>query len=71
MNVTITSAVALSKDQLDTLVKGLKKKFGSELSITVDVKPEVIGGLSVTVGSQHYDGTVRFKLASIKKSLQE
>jgi F-type H+-transporting ATPase subunit delta len=68
--VTVTSAVELSKAQLTELKTGLEKKHG-KVTIETVVDPSLIGGLTVTVGSQDYNGSIAFKLSQVAKNLTE
>lgn len=69
MKVVVTTAVELSKSQLATLTKELTNKYGKKTTVETVVDPSVIGGVSLTIGSKHLDGTVKRKLDLIKKQL--
>ena len=62
MLVTITSASQLSAGQLEKIKKSLTKKYGSDLSFEQKVDESVLGGLSIKVGSEVIDATLRAKL---------
>ncbi len=47
------------------------KKLGIKIELKLSVDPEVLGGLSVTVGSTHYDATYQYKIAQIAQALQQ
>ena len=62
------SAVALPEAQARALAVALGGPAGpAELRRRVD--PDLIGGLQVTVGGKTYDGTVRTRLASLRRRL--
>lgn len=62
MLVTITSASQLSVSQLEKIKKSLTKKYGSDLQFEQKVDESVLGGLSIKVGSEVIDATLRAKL---------
>jgi F-type H+-transporting ATPase subunit delta len=43
--------------------------YGRQVSLKVEVKPEIIGGMSVQIGSDLYDGTVQRRLAEARAAL--
>lgn len=62
------SAVALAEGQARALAVALGGPAGpAELRCRVD--PELVGGLRVTVGGKTYDGTVRTRLAALRRRL--
>jgi F-type H+-transporting ATPase subunit alpha len=62
MLFTITSASTLSASQLDKIKKTLTKKYGSDLSFEQKIDKSVLGGLSIKVGSEVVDATLKAKL---------
>nr|MCR5456341.1 ATP synthase F1 subunit delta [Bacteroidales bacterium] len=69
--VRITSAVETSGD-VQQSIKALAKDVGegSDVELTVQVDPEIIGGLIVQVEDKVYDASVRTQLARIKEQLK-
>ena len=51
------------------LVTNLKKKYGSDLTAKFVVKPELLGGMRIRVGSDVWDGTVRNRLERLQQEL--
>jgi len=51
------------------LVTNLKKKYGSDLTAEFVVKPELLGGMRIRVGSDVWDGTVRNRLERLQQEL--
>ena len=43
--------------------------YGREVSLKVDGRPAILGGMSVRVGSDLYDGTVLRRLNEARKAL--
>jgi F-type H+-transporting ATPase subunit delta len=68
--VLITSAFSLQGEELNSLLTTLKKRFGGrELRPTVNVDPELIGGVRVQVGDEVLDTSVKARLASMQAAL--
>ena len=65
----IRVAKELSSAQLERLGKALGKAFGRELQLNVEVDPEVLGGVHVTIGGEVLDGTVLTKLVNARLQL--
>jgi F-type H+-transporting ATPase subunit delta len=63
------SAVELAGDQQQALAAALAKAAGLEVELATRVDPEVLGGLLVRMGGKTYDGTVRARLAALRRSL--
>ncbi len=57
----------LSEAEEQALSTKLADMYGRQVSLKVDVDPAVIGGVSVQVGSDLYDGTVRRKLNAARQ----
>ena len=66
----VTSAFALDETQLQALTTQLEAHFGSRLSPRVEVDPALIGGITVTVGDQVLDASVRGKLEAMATALK-
>ncbi len=65
----VTSAVALTDEEEERLGGYLAQRYGRHISVKVTVDPEIIGGLSVQIGSDMYDGTVLRRLAEARAAL--
>ncbi|QET03272.1 MULTISPECIES: F0F1 ATP synthase subunit delta [Cupriavidus] len=68
-DVEITSAFPLDDSQLKDLVAALERKFGRKLYPTVNVDSSLIGGVSVKVGDEVLDTSVRARLAAMQTTL--
>ncbi|MGO4304731.1 F0F1 ATP synthase subunit delta [Cupriavidus sp. RAF12] len=68
-DVEITSAFPLEGSQLNELVAALERKFGRKLYAKVAVDPSLIGGVSVKVGDEVLDTSVRARLAALQATL--
>lgn len=65
----VQSAVALQPAQLDALNARLKNMLGREIALDSVVKPELLGGLTLKIGSKLYDASVAGRLDALKRSL--
>jgi len=70
MDITIYTAFPIGHDQIDTIC-GKFKKMNDAADIKVDVKldPSLIGGVKVVIGDKVYDGSVKKKLAGLRKNM--
>lgn len=66
----IHSAFPLDEAQLASLVAALEAKFGCKIKATVEVVPELIGGVKIALGDQVIDASVRGKLNAMAASLK-
>jgi F-type H+-transporting ATPase subunit delta len=64
----VTVAKPLTDADEQSLAAKLSAVYGREVSLKVDVQPAVLGGVSVRVGSDLYDGTVLRKLNAAKQA---
>jgi F-type H+-transporting ATPase subunit delta len=51
------------------LEANLQKKYGNDLTTEFVVKPELLGGMRIRVGSDVWDGTVRNRLERLQQEL--
>ena len=68
-SATVESATPLSDDMRYQLKAGLDKKYSRDLTLAFDVKPELLGGIRVKVGSDVWDGSVKARLEALKNQL--
>ncbi len=55
--------------EVNELVAALERKFGRKLHAQVAVDPSLIGGVSVKVGDEVLDTSVRARLAAMQAAL--
>ena len=67
----VFSAVPLTQDQLEKLVKKLTGIFNKQLDIKTNVDPSLLGGIKVIVGNTVMDDTIKRKLKDIKKNIYD
>jgi F-type H+-transporting ATPase subunit delta len=65
----VRTAVALSADRRRRLAAALERSIGKAVELHVILDPSVIGSLSVRVGDEVYDGTVRRQLDAAREQL--
>ena len=69
-----TRAVVECATDLDSanryqLEKGLSKKYGRDISLEFHVRPELLGGIRVKIGSDVWDGSVKARLEALQAAL--
>jgi F-type H+-transporting ATPase subunit delta len=66
-----SDAVVYSAFAIDgaDLAETLEKRFGRKLNVTVEVQPELIGGIRVVVGDEVLDFSVKARLEQMKMAL--
>jgi F-type H+-transporting ATPase subunit delta len=65
----IESAFPIDGAQLPGVVSKLEKRFGRKLNASVQLKPELIGGIRVVVGDEVLDTSVKARLEQMKAVL--
>lgn len=67
--VSVDVAQDLTEKQKKELHAALSKAIGSDVSVRVNVEPDILGGMIVTVGSRMVDDSVRRKLERLRGAL--
>ena len=65
----VTSAFPMTDAQVKELVDTLQKKHGKKVKASVAVDPALIGGVSIAIGDEVFDASVRGKLARMASAL--
>jgi F-type H+-transporting ATPase subunit delta len=65
----VTVAAPLTDEEERRLGAKLAELYGREVSVKQLVRPEILGGMSVRVGSDLYDGTVLRRLTDTRNAL--
>ncbi|BCB84651.1 F0F1 ATP synthase subunit delta [Phytohabitans suffuscus] len=65
----VTVAAPLTDEEERRLGAKLGELYGREISVKQLVRPEILGGMSVRVGSDLYDGTVLRRLTDTRNAL--
>lgn len=66
----VTSAHALTDDQVEQLRQKLEVREGRKVKIKTSVDPELLGGLVVTIGSKRIDSSIRTRLNSLAHAMK-
>ena len=69
VDVVIESALPLSAEQEQLLAKALEKRFNAAVSVSVEVKPELIAGVVIRAGDQVIDDSALNKLEKMRTRL--
>ncbi|MCB9979793.1 MAG: ATP synthase F1 subunit delta [Rhodospirillales bacterium] len=66
----VETAYPLSKAQSTELEKEIGAMTGGKAKISVEVKPELMGGLVITIGSKRIDGSIKRRLELLEQDLR-
>jgi F-type H+-transporting ATPase subunit delta len=69
VDVTVTSASAISKQQQDTIAKALRKRLGRDVNIATKIDENLIGGAVIRAGDVVIDGSLRARLEGLATAL--
>jgi F-type H+-transporting ATPase subunit delta len=70
LDAHIASAYPLTDAQLDEIIATLAHKYGKRVKAGVTVEPDLIGGVSIRIGDEVIDASVRGKLAQIADAMK-
>jgi F-type H+-transporting ATPase subunit delta len=70
LDAQIASAYPLVQQQVDDIVATLAQKYGKQIKATVHVDADLIGGVSIRIGDEVIDASVRGKLAQMAGALK-
>ena len=65
----VHSAFAIDEAALADLTVTLEKRFARKLNVTVQLQPDLIGGIRVVVGDEVLDSSVKARLEQMKVAL--
>lgn len=65
----VENAVETSPALMEAIKVNLARRYGPGLDVTFWVRPELIGGLRIKVGSDVFDGSVAARLAALETTL--
>ncbi|WP_417621882.1 F0F1 ATP synthase subunit delta [Parasphingorhabdus sp.] len=66
----VTSAHPLDDKQIDALKAQLKKRVGSDVSVSTTVDSSILGGLVVKIGSQMIDSSIKTRLNTLSQAMK-
>jgi F-type H+-transporting ATPase subunit delta len=65
----VLTAAPLDRAQHDRLQAALSRQYGRQVHINVDVVADLVGGLSITVGDDLIDGSMRSRITDARRAL--
>lgn len=65
----VRTAVRLAAEQEQRLADALSRLYGRQISLQVELDPDLLGGLVVRVGGELIDGSIAGKLAAARRQL--
>jgi F-type H+-transporting ATPase subunit delta len=68
-DAVVYSAFAIDSAALSALSQTLEKRFDRKLNVSVELQPELIGGIRVVVGDEVLDSSVKARLEQMKMAL--
>jgi len=69
LEVSVTSAVDLDQEVLDTIGKRIEEQTGRHVDLVSKVDPDVLGGLVLRVGNMIMDASVRNRLERLRRQV--
>lgn len=66
----VVSAHPLSADQVKALQAKLKARVGRDVAIDASVNPDLLGGITIKLGSQMIDASIRTKLNTLANAMK-
>ncbi len=69
LSVTTYVADKLSHEDLTTIISSLEKSKNKTMEINEVVDPDLLGGIKLRIGNIFLDGTLRYRLESLKEQL--
>lgn len=67
----VISAVKLSDMQLEKMKDALEKKSGKTVFLDNEIDPSLIGGVVLRTEGKQFDGSIKGRLDSIKRSIED
>jgi F-type H+-transporting ATPase subunit delta len=68
-DAVVYSAFAMDGAALSSLAQTLEKRFARKLNLSVEMQPDLIGGIRVVVGDEVLDSSVKARLEQMKVAL--
>lgn len=69
VDATVTSATALSSEQLTKIATALKSRLGRDVNIETEIDENLIGGAVIRAGDVVIDGSLRARLEGLANAL--
>ena len=71
VRATVTTAVALDAHDRDRVSRGLSKRLGKDVRMSVVVDPRILGGLKLQYGDRIVDASVATRLQQLRRRLAD
>jgi F-type H+-transporting ATPase subunit delta len=68
-DAVVFSAFEIDAEAVAEVASALEKRFGRKLNVTVELQPDLIGGIRVVVGDEVLDTSVKARLEQMKLAL--
>ena len=69
IEVVITSAFTMDDHQQQQISTSLKKKFNSEVNVSVEIDESLMGGIKIRAGDEVIDGSIKGQLHKLANEL--
>ncbi len=69
MTAVVTSATALSEEQVERIAQALSAQYERNVHANVVIDPAVLGGIRIEIGDEIIEGTVRSRLDEARRHL--
>lgn len=69
VDVTLRTTFPLELELIEKIKEGLQKRISRSVNLYLELDPDLLGGVQLIVGNTVIDGSVRNKLAELKKQL--
>ena len=69
--VTVTSAVELDAETIESLGKRIGEQTGNEIELSSKVDPEILGGIVLRVGNFIMDASIRTRLEQLRREVAQ
>ena len=66
---TVRTVVPLTEQQADRLAAGLEARLGHPVRLNIEIDPDLVGGISVRVGDELFDGSVAQRIAEVHRRM--
>jgi F-type H+-transporting ATPase subunit delta len=67
----VSAATELSDAQQERLTQVLSRIYGHPVTVQMQIDPELLGGLAISVGDEIIDGTLSSRLAAAQTQLPD
>jgi len=69
--VTVTSAVELDQETIESLGKRIGEQTGNQIELSSKVDPEILGGIVLRVGNFIMDASIRTRLEQLRREVAQ